>query len=264
VTALASCGALLIAAEGPFLRFYHAKTSRYITSRRVFKAQAVHGICVYAEEFEKVTKLVVWGGRLARAVHIDAFADDQEPKALSLSLSNVVKAPDWILDLAPRMSCLDDGDVYERAICAAVTAHNALLELNVQCQTGTAPRLELSELTTSSRSILYSAHLLWDTPNCILVAAGTAFGEIMYWSWNKIPQDEATSSIHRVFLGVVMIVRFVYGTSQMSMSVEFKTELLRKHKGHAIRASVSRLLIYHLIISTVLRLDGAIPRGFGK
>ncbi|OSS46266.1 hypothetical protein B5807_08126 [Epicoccum nigrum] len=201
VTALASCGALLIAAEGPFLRFYHAKTSRYITSRRVFKAQAVHGICVYAEEFEKVTKLVVWGGRLARAVHIDAFADDQEPKALSLSLSNVVKAPDWILDLAPRMSCLDDGDVYERAICAAVTAHNALLELNVQCQTGTAPRLELSELTTSSRSILYSAHLLWDTPNCILVAAGTAFGEIMYWSWNKIPQDEATSSIHRVFLG---------------------------------------------------------------
>jgi WD40 repeat protein len=201
VTALASCGALLIAAEGPFLRFYHAKTSRYIASTRIFKAQAVHGICVYAEESEKATKLVVWGGRLARAVHIDALANHQEPKALSLSLSNVVKAPDWILDLAPRMSSLDDGDVYERFICAAVTAHNALLELTVQCQTGVAPKLEMSELTTSSRSILYSAHLLWDTPSCILVAAGTAFGEIMYWSWNKTPQGEATSSIHRVFLG---------------------------------------------------------------
>lgn len=201
MTALASCGALLIAAEGPFLRFYHAKASRYIVSTRVFKAQAVHGICVYAEESEKATKLVVWGGRLARAVHIDALANHQEPKALSLSLSNVVKAPDWILDLAPRMSSLDDGDVYERSICAAVTAHNALLELTVQCQTGIAPKLELSELTTSSRSILYSAHLLWDTPSCILVAAGTAFGEIMYWSWNKTPQGEATSSIHRVFLG---------------------------------------------------------------
>ena len=201
MTALASCGALLIAAEGPFLRFYHAKASRYIVSTRVFKAQAVHGICVYAEESEKATKLVVWGGRLARAVHIDALANHQEPKALSLSLSNVVKAPDWILDLAPRMSSLDDGDVYERSICAAVTAHNALLELTVQCQTGIAPKLVLSELTTSSRSILYSAHLLWDTPSCILVAAGTAFGEIMYWSWNKTPQGEATSSIHRVFLG---------------------------------------------------------------
>ena len=201
MTALASCGALLIAAEGPFLRFYHAKASRYIASTRVFKAQAVHGICVYAEESEKATKLVVWGGRLARAVHIDALANHQEPKALSLSLSNVVKAPDWILDLAPRMSSLDDGDVYERSICAAVTAHNALLELTVQCQTGIAPKLELSELTTSSRSILYSAHLLWDTPSCILVAAGTAFGEIMYWSWNKTPQGEATSTIHRVFLG---------------------------------------------------------------
>lgn len=201
MTALASCGALLIAAEGPFLRFYHAKASRYIASTRVFKAQAVHGICVYAEESEKATKLVVWGGRLARAVHIDALANHQETKALSLSLSNVVKAPDWILDLAPRMSSLDDGDVYERSICAAVTAHNALLELTVQCQTGIAPKLELSELTTSSRSILYSAHLLWDTPSCILVAAGTAFGEIMYWSWNKTPQGEATSTIHRVFLG---------------------------------------------------------------
>ena len=201
MTALASCGALLIAAEGPFLRFYHAKTSRYLSSRRVFKAQAVHGICVYAEESEKVTKLVVWGGRLARAVHIDALANHQEPKALSLSLSNVVKSPDWILDLAPRMSSPEDGGVYERSICAAVTAHNALLELTVQCQTGVAPKLELSELTTSSRSILYSAHLLWDTPSCILVAAGTAFGEIMYWSWNKTPQGEATSSIHRVFLG---------------------------------------------------------------
>ncbi|KAF3004086.1 hypothetical protein E8E13_003324 [Curvularia kusanoi] len=201
VTALASCGALLVAAEGPFLKFYHAKTAHFIASRRVFKAQAVHGICVYAEKPDKVTQLVVWGGRLARAIHIDAPADDQEREGLSLSLSNVVKAPDWILDLAPCKSSSDHGDVPDRAICAAVTAHNALLELTVQCKSGTVPDLELTELTTSSRSILYSAHLLWNDSNCILVAAGTAFGEIMYWSWNKTPKGGATSTIHRVFLG---------------------------------------------------------------
>ncbi|KAF2625905.1 WD domain-containing protein [Macroventuria anomochaeta] len=211
VTALASCGALLIAAEGPFLRFYHAKTFRFITSRRVFKAQAVHGISVYAEELDNVTKLVVWGGRLVRALRLNpprfnAPTDDRGQEPMSLCLSNVVKAPDWILDLAPRMSSLDDENVYNLGICAAVTAHNALLELTIQYHNGSTPassslNLNVSALTASSRSILYSAHLLWESSNCILVAAGTAFGEIMYWSWSKPAQGEAISRIHQVFLG---------------------------------------------------------------
>jgi WD40 repeat protein len=33
------------------------------------------------------------------------------------------------------------------------------------------------------------------------VAAGTAFGEIMYWSWNRNPGVGSSSRIHRVFLG---------------------------------------------------------------
>lgn len=202
MTALASCGALLLAAEGPFLRFYHAKTSRYIASRRVFKAQAIHGVCVYAEDHDGVTKIVVWGGRLIRALRINSVADEHSNEPLALCLSNVAKAPDWILDLAPRMSSLDDEDVYSRGICAAVTAHNALLQLTIQYQADSAKLfLDISELTTSSRSILYSAHLLWESSNCIIVAAGTAFGEIMYWSWSKPDQGDAISRIHEVFLG---------------------------------------------------------------
>lgn len=190
----------MITAEGPFLRFYHAKSSRYLASRRVFKAQAVHGICVYAEDLDNITKLVVWGGYLVRAIRIDTLTADED-EVPSLWLSNVVKAPDWILDLAPRMSSLDDEDVYSQGTCAAVTAHNALLRFTIHRQKEAPPKLEMSELTKSSRSILYSAHLLWDSSDCILVAAGTAFGEIMYWSWNESAQGQATSSIHRVFLG---------------------------------------------------------------
>lgn len=137
MTTLASCGALLIAAEGPFLRFYHAKSSRYIASKRIFKAQAVHGICVHTEEVDNVTKLVVWGGRLVRALRISTAPDDHGHEPLSLSLSNVVKAPDWILDLAPRLSSLDDEDVHGQGICAAVTAHNALLKLTIQWRSET-------------------------------------------------------------------------------------------------------------------------------
>lgn len=137
MTALAACGALLIAAEGPYLRFYHAETSEFVASKRVFKAQAVHGISVYAEETGNVTKLLAWGGRLVRALQINAATDGSRTELLSLSLSNVVKAQDWILDLAPRMSSLGDENVYNRGICAAVTAHNALLEITIECQNST-------------------------------------------------------------------------------------------------------------------------------
>lgn len=61
--------------------------------------------------------------------------------------------------------------------------------------------VSIKELTSSSRSILYSAHVFWESQNCVLVAAGTAFGEIMYWSWNNNPGAGAASCIHRVFLG---------------------------------------------------------------
>lgn len=61
--------------------------------------------------------------------------------------------------------------------------------------------ISITEVTSSSRSILYSAHLFWETPNRLLVAAGTAFGEIMYWSWTHEPHSRPVSRIHRVFLG---------------------------------------------------------------
>lgn len=74
-------------------------------------------------------------------------------------------------------------------------------EFHVLTTKNSSLNISISELTASSRSILYSAHLLWESADCILVAAGTAFGEIMYWSWTKPAQGEAHSQIHQVFLG---------------------------------------------------------------
>ncbi|USP82471.1 hypothetical protein yc1106_09745 [Curvularia clavata] len=204
VTALASCGSLLIAAEGPFLRFYRAKDSRYITSQRVFKAQAVHGIRICSQEHAHVVKLVVWGGRLVRAFAINLMADGGE--SLKFCTSNVAKAPDWIFDLAPRPKSLGDDMQYHRGMSVAVTAHNALLQVTCQHEIGTSLEKEsisvnISELTSSSRSILYSAHLFWEDLNRVLIAAGTAFGEIIYWSWCDESVNGPTSCVHRVFLG---------------------------------------------------------------
>lgn len=153
MTALASCGSLYIAAEGPFLRFYHAKDSRCIASQRVFKTQAVHGIRIYSEEPARVIKLIAWGGRLVRAFEIHSAADDHD--CLTFFSSNVAKAPDWIFDLAPRPASLADESPYQKGMCVAVTAHNALLQVTVQKTTDTASADGCASLTLSL--------LNWDT-----------------------------------------------------------------------------------------------------
>jgi hypothetical protein len=123
---------LLVAAEGPFLRFYHAKNSRYIASKRVFKAQAVHGISVYSESYDDVIKLVIWGGRLIRALEISFASADYDKIHPLVYLSEVARASDWILDLAPRFSSLEDEADGQQGICVAVTAHNALVQVTIQ------------------------------------------------------------------------------------------------------------------------------------
>ncbi|OAG06750.1 WD domain-containing protein [Paraphaeosphaeria sporulosa] len=203
ITALAECGPLLIVAEGPYLRFYDRQQNILISSERLFEAQAIHGVRELSSSADHV-HLVIWGGLLLRTLLLDTSYDEHDGwLPLNARCSDVARAPDWILDLqsAPKSP---GNDIPER--CVAVTAHNALLditqELGVQY-----PRVEslgpisVSELTSSSRSILYSAHLLWESDDCILVAAGTAFGEIIYWSWNQSRPDENRSRIHHVFLG---------------------------------------------------------------
>lgn len=131
MTALASCDALLIAAEGPFLRFYLAKDSRYLSSIRVFKAQAIHGICVFAQERANASRLIIWGGRLVRGLEVK-FAGKHGEENLSSSFSNIARASDWILNLALRPKKLDDDSQHFIGTCVAVTAHNALLQVKVE------------------------------------------------------------------------------------------------------------------------------------
>ncbi|KAL6712577.1 WD repeat-containing protein 6 [Coniothyrium glycines] len=207
ITAAASCAGFLVAAEGPFLRFYSEVDACYISSQRIFKSQAVHGITVCPQQSPYVIRLVVWGGRLVRALEVDIADKDTVLDKSNLLLSDIAAAPDWILDLSPCPSNLIDGAVQPKAASAAVTAHNALLSIEIDWKSANAypkeRRLNLSieELTSSSRSILYSAHLLWDSATHILVAAGTAFGEIIYWSWTRMPELDAVVRVHRVFLG---------------------------------------------------------------
>lgn len=135
MTALASCEGLVLAAEGPFLRFYNAKTSQLLASERIFNAQAIHGISVYSERHNGFINLVIWGGRLVRPLRAQATGDRGAYTDVQVRLSEVGEVSDWILDLAPRPSTLDEGVEHQADVCAvyaAVTAHNAIIQVDIE------------------------------------------------------------------------------------------------------------------------------------
>lgn len=183
------------------MRIYSAQSLTYLLSQRIFQAQAVHGIAVISKSDCHVV-IIVWGGSLVRVCKFDLLLDEENANVVSDSwiFSASVEAPDWILHLSPSPLFADDSNTVKVPVCAAVTAHNALLELRTT-YTDEVPEISITELTFSTRSILYSAHLVWASRDQILIAAGTAFGEIIFWSWTSNLQAGSASQTHRVFLG---------------------------------------------------------------
>lgn len=137
VTALATVGPLLLAAEGPFLRIYDIRNSKpleFLGSKKIFEDHAIHGIAVHADSFTHAI-LAVWGGPLVRFLQVSPTAWDagtEAPILDAFQLSSVKRAPDWILDLSFDPWSYPQSLHSHVAVCAAVTAHNALIKLTAQ------------------------------------------------------------------------------------------------------------------------------------
>jgi hypothetical protein len=148
VTALAAIGPLVLAAEGPRLLFYKSQGSKrfaLLGTKRVFADQAIHGVAVHGGNSEYAI-LAIWGGALVRFIILrhDVYKiSDIDPVIFDdcLTLSAISRASDWILDLSFAPADSVDLLTGKSVICAAVTAHNALVELSI----------EVSEIDLSSR-----------------------------------------------------------------------------------------------------------------
>jgi WD repeat-containing protein 6 len=121
---LTSVGPLLLAAEGPYVRFYHSQNFDLLGSQQIFEDQVIHGIVASHRNSDNVI-VAIWGGIRMRLIEIENVASVQALQGC-LKMSSIVRAPDWILDL--NFGPTDSGDDAALAVCAAVTAHNALLE----------------------------------------------------------------------------------------------------------------------------------------
>ncbi|KAI9783002.1 MAG: hypothetical protein M1816_001616 [Peltula sp. TS41687] len=176
---------LLLAGEGAILKIFSVKKQALIATARIFRYQTIHGI-ICKESAEARKTLVIWGGFLVRIIHLTVNG-----RHIQIHSGPKLEAPGWVLDGQLRPPQASEAECQPLgAHVALVTARNALLLLEIPEDLHQSCLIVLSG---SSYSILYSANIKWIAPDRILVASGTAFGEIIVWSCTLKPLPEPPS-----------------------------------------------------------------------
>ena len=193
---------LLLAGEGCCLKIFDASTSILLRQCRIFEDQGIHGISSRQNddlvEDDSGFGVVIWGGSslcvftskdftrlLTRGApsHTTNGLEELSDQCLR-ETSSVVS--DWVLDAVIAPSGQE---------CVLVTAHNTVLRARL---VNNFQRIALESLGSPVRSILYSAQLVWESESTVLVAAGTVFGEIIFWqcSVSEIPNCSGSRILH--------------------------------------------------------------------
>lgn len=184
MTALSFSRQYLFAAQGPLLKIHHCHDGSLVATYEAFSSQAIHGIVVSG------SVVIVWGGCF---ISIFQFLPTQDKDLLRLL--STLRAQDWILDISVCPSTATDAP----QSAAVLTAHNALLLLDFDPSFNIDPTL--TDLTATSRCILYSANLRWISPEHVLIASGTVFGEIILWSCHLAHKKPPRSILHQLLRG---------------------------------------------------------------
>ncbi|ELR03099.1 hypothetical protein VC83_03447 [Pseudogymnoascus destructans] len=174
---------LLLVGEGAFLKIYEVKSSRLIAQCRVFNSQTVHGIAVQGDQGSGDGLIAIWGGRSFTLLD-DVDLKNIMSADMSSLVSNEKVAPDWLLACAISLSDASGG-------CMFITAHSVALHV---LPLDGSKQLSVRRLSSPSRSILYSANVVWTSESSIMVAAGTVFGEIEIIALKMSISDSTESS----------------------------------------------------------------------
>ena len=135
---------------------------------------------------------VLSGDLIEDAIHSkgDGFTHESSTAggASPLVTAGEVKAPDWIFD--GRISPFADDRV------VLFTAHNEIIEARLgNCSHQGRRSLTFGEIRSPSRPILFSGNLSWISADCVLVAAGTVFGEILVWKCYLGTRERETEAV---------------------------------------------------------------------
>jgi WD repeat-containing protein 6 len=189
VTALLLQDHLLFVGEGRFLRIYDELNSAELYWGQGFKTQTIHGFTPLKSSNKTTRNILLWGGRYLKTLSIAIAHKSENGTNNALSLSSVIlgeyiQSPDWILDVCEHETTV-----------IALTSHNELLHIDMD--------RNMAEISTSGLSmVLFSAHLTVIDDRKVLVAGGTAFGDVLVWSC-FVPGGsvEVRPVLHYIFSG---------------------------------------------------------------
>ncbi|KAI5467355.1 WD40-repeat-containing domain protein [Mariannaea sp. PMI_226] len=163
-------GSYLLAGEDTHLAIYDVQRTRNVTRVPIFKAQPIHGIRSLNG------RVLIWGASRIAVLSEEVVEGLTHGKTAGRDVGThfikTVTAPDWIYDAA--LSPFDSQSA------VLVTAHNEIIPVHFDADTGTPI---LGVVVSPSRPILYAANVKWTSPDCVLVAGGTIFGEILMWKY---------------------------------------------------------------------------------
>ncbi|KEZ46022.1 hypothetical protein SAPIO_CDS1430 [Scedosporium apiospermum] len=181
-------GTYLLVGEDTQLKIYDVDRWRLCGQLMVFAEQSIHGIHVSSGS------VLIWGSRSVTVCSVETIAAALgAAQATNRELAQA-EAPDWIYD--GRISPVDPNSG------VLVTAHNEVVPISwVDTPSQGGPTISFGEAVSPSRPILYSAHLKWLSPGCILVAGGTVFGEILVWTCRSDDAGRRTCEVLHVLSG---------------------------------------------------------------
>jgi WD40 repeat protein len=181
----------LFSGQGTSLQIYSQAAHKLLASSKIFKSQIIHGVAT--QNLTTPSTFLVWGGRYLAAVCLTRGASriNTFSESVSICRADTIKLPDWIFEVSFKpddRSPSVDQSIAQPECAVLVTAHNVLFKVHIPAaasfeSAGGSSRLKIELLHVGPRCILYSAHLNWSSPTEILVASGTAFGEIVAWSY---------------------------------------------------------------------------------
>jgi len=160
----------------------HDAQGQCVGRKRVFESQAIHGVLSYANAAVHDTShhvyLIVWGGRWVGLARLTVETTAQPP--VCLTVYRTVHTRDWILKTA----VLPNHGRNEFDV-VMLTAHNALYQLRHSHLEACQQNTEVEDFFQGPPSFLYSGDLCVVTPDLLIVAAGTVFGEILVWTCQR-------------------------------------------------------------------------------
>ncbi|PKS08211.1 hypothetical protein jhhlp_005153 [Lomentospora prolificans] len=174
--------AYLLVAEDTQLKIYDVERKRLCRQFIVFAEQSIHGIHVASRS------ILIWGSRSVTVCSVAAI-ESALGAGSDVPLTFVeAEASDWIYDGA--ISPIDPNSA------VLVTAHNDVVPISWTDPAMGRPAISFGEAASPSRPILYAAHAKWLSADCVLVAAGTAFGEILVWTCRNGEAGRTSEVLH--------------------------------------------------------------------